>query len=73
MKSNEDSHQRNIKEFKDQLDYISTDLLETRENLITAKQAATKNKEAAAAAAHTSAAAVAAERVTFARGMRHRN
>jgi hypothetical protein len=40
LKSNEDSHQRNIKEFKDQLDYISTDLLKTRENLITAKKAA---------------------------------
>jgi hypothetical protein len=56
LKSDEDSHQRNIKEFKDQLDYISTDLIKTRENLITAKQAATKDKEAAAAAAYVQAA-----------------
>ena len=67
LKSDEDSHQRNIKECQNQLDHISTDLLKTRENLITAKQAANKNKEAAAAAANLSAAAVAAERVTFAK------
>jgi hypothetical protein len=67
LKSDQDSHQRNTKEFQNQLDHISTDLLRTRENLITAKQAANKNKEAAAAAANLSAAAVAAERVTFAK------
>eukprot|EP01047_Picozoa_sp_COSAG01_P020028 COSAG01_NODE_1132_length_11565_cov_84.210412_2_plen_247_part_00 len=65
LKSDQDSHQRNTKEFQSQLDRISTDLLKTRENLITAKQVANKNKEAAAAAANLSAAAVAAERVTF--------
>eukprot|EP01049_Picozoa_sp_SAG25_P004246 SAG25_NODE_263_length_10708_cov_104.003488_1_plen_246_part_00 len=65
LKSDQDSHQRNTKEFQSQLDHISTDLLKTRENLIAAKQAANKNKEAAAAAANLSAAAVAAERVTF--------
>jgi len=67
LKNTEDSARRNTKEFQSQLDSIATDLLETRENLIAAKQAANKNKEAAAAAANLSAAAVAAERDIFAK------